>query len=159
MTLKNPFMKKFLLALCLLVGFHSFAQKPDDLVGVWFNEEKDGKVEVFKKADGTYSGKIVWVKNDFNEDGSKPKRDRKNPDEKLRNRVLSGLVILNGLRWDASDKEWEGGQIYDTKSGKTYSCYCKLQPNGTLYFKGFVTGMPFLGRSTVWTRAKTPNNA
>jgi uncharacterized protein (DUF2147 family) len=152
-------MKKMLLALCLLFGFQTFAQKADDLVGVWFNEEKDGKVEVFKKADGTYSGKIVWVKNDFNEDGSKPKRDRKNPEEKLRNRVLSGLVILNGPRWDASDKEWEGGQIYDTKSGKTYSCYCKLQPNGTLYFKGFVTGMPFLGRSTVWTRTKTPNNA
>ncbi len=152
-------MKKFLLALCLLVGFQTFAQKADELVGVWFNEEKDGKVEVFKKADGTYSGKIVWVKNDYNEDGSKPKRDRKNPDEKLRNRVLYGLVILTGLQWDASEKEWVDGLIYDTKSGKTYSCYCKLQPDGTLYFKGFVTGIPFLGRSTVWTRAKTPNNA
>ena len=152
-------MKNFFLALGLLIGFQTFAQKPDDLVGVWLNEEKDGKVEVFKKPDGTYYGKIIWVKNDFNEDGSKPKRDRKNPEEKLRNRVVNGLVILTHLSWDASDKEWVGGQIYDTKSGKTYSCYCKLQPDGTLYFKGFVTGMPFLGRSTVWTRTKTPNNA
>ncbi len=152
-------MRNFFLAIGLFVGFQTFAQKPDDLVGVWFNEEKDGKVEVYKKSDGKFYGKIVWVKNDYNEDGSKPKRDRKNPDEKLRNRVLYGLVVLTGLQWDASEKEWVDGLIYDTKSGKTYSCYCKLQPDGTLYFKGFVTGIPFLGRSTVWTRAKTPNNA
>jgi uncharacterized protein (DUF2147 family) len=146
-------MKKCLLLLILLLSFKALAQKQDQLLGVWFNEEKDGKVEVFKKADGEYCGKIVWVKNDFNDDGSKPKRDRKNPDEKLRSRQVNGLVVLTSLKWDANDKEWEGGQIYDTKSGKTYSCFCKLQPNGTLYFKGYVLGMTFLGRSTVWTRA------
>jgi uncharacterized protein (DUF2147 family) len=146
-------MKKCLLLLALLLSFKSLAQKQDQLLGVWFNEEKEGKVEVFKKADGKYYGKIVWVKNDFNEDGSKPKRDRKNPEEKLRNRVLYGMVVLTGLQWNNEAKEWQGGQIYDTKSGKTYACYCKLQPNGTLYFKGYVMGMTFLGRSTVWTRA------
>lgn len=147
-------MKKMLLLFALFLAGPLFAQKADDLVGVWYNEEKDGKVEVFKKSDGKYYGKIVWVKNDFNDDGSKPKKDRKNPDEKLRNRTVNGLVILTGLQWDSSDKEWQDGQIYDTKSGKTYSCYCKLQKDGTLYFKGYVLGMTFLGRSTVWTRAK-----
>jgi uncharacterized protein (DUF2147 family) len=147
-------MKKIAFLLALMIALPSFGQKADDLVGIWFNEEKDGKVEVYKKADGKYYGKIVWVKNDFNDDGSKPKRDRKNPDEKLRSRQVNGLVVLTSLKWDANDKEWEDGQIYDTKSGKTYSCYCKLQPDGSLYFKGYVLGMTFLGRSTVWTRAK-----
>ena len=145
-------MKKFAFLLALLITLPTFAQKADDLVGVWFNEEKDGKVEVYKKADGKYYGKIVWVKNDFNDDGSKPKRDRKNPDEKLRSRQVNGLVVLTSLKNET--KEWQGGQIYDTKSGKTYSCYCKLQPDGSLFFKGYVLGMTFLGRSTVWTRAK-----
>ena len=109
-------------------------------------------MDVYKKGD-TYSGKVSWLKNDFNEDKSKPKKDQKNPNEKLRTRVILGLGILKDLQWDASDKEWQGGEIYDTKSGKTYSCYAYMQKDGTLFFKGYILGMPFLGRSTTWTRA------
>ncbi len=147
-------MKKFLLlwAALAITSSAAWAQKADDMVGEWYNFEKDAIVDVYKKGDAYY-GKVSWLKNDFNEDKSKPKRDQKNPNEKLRTRVILGLGILKDLKWDADDKEWKGGEIYDTKSGKTYSCYAYLQKDGTLFFKGYILGMPFLGRSTTWTRA------
>jgi uncharacterized protein (DUF2147 family) len=65
-----------------------------------------------------------------------------------------GTTILTGLKWDADDKEWAGGQIYDTKSGNSYDCYARLNADGSLYFKGYMMGMRFVGRSTTWTRVK-----
>jgi len=73
---------------------------------------------------------------------------------KLRSRVLQGTTILTGLKWAADDKEWAGGQIYDTKSGNSYDCYARLNDDGSLYFKGYMMGMRFVGRSTTWTRVK-----
>lgn len=136
--------------LSLLLGFSAMAQKADDIVGVWWNQEKDGRVEVYKKGD-VYFGKIEFIQKNTNADGSSPKKDAKNPDAKLRDRVLMGTVILKNLKWDG--KEWTGGEIYDSKSGNTYSCFARLQKDGSLYFKGYM-GITLLGRSTVWTRFK-----
>ncbi|MFM6998123.1 MAG: DUF2147 domain-containing protein, partial [Bacteroidota bacterium] len=43
---------------------------------------------------------------------------------------------------------------YDTKSGNSYDCYARLNEDGSLYFKGYMMGMRFVGRSTTWTRVK-----
>lgn len=96
----------------------------------------------------------MYVKDNVNSDGSSPKKDNLNPNEKLRSRVLMGTTILTGLKFDSGDKEWADGTIYDTKSGNTYSCFAKLNSDGTLYFKGYLMGMRFIGRSTTWTRVK-----
>lgn len=128
------------------------AQSADGILGVWWNEEKDGKVEVYKVGN-EYRGRVVYVKNNTNPDGTSPKKDNENPDPKLRSRVIQGTTILTGLKYDSDDKEWAGGTIYDTKSGNTYDCYAYLQKDGTLYFKGYLLGMRFIGRSTTWTRA------
>lgn len=141
-------MKNLLLPALLVVGGWAYGQKADDIVGIWWNEEKDGRVEVFKKGD-KYYGKIEFIKKNENPDGSSPKKDLNNPDEKLRDRVLMGTVILKDLEWDG--EEWEDGEIYDSKSGNTYSCFARLQKDGTLYFKGYI-GFSFIGRSTIWTR-------
>jgi uncharacterized protein (DUF2147 family) len=79
--------------------------------------------------------------------------DEFNEDPALAKRQLMNLVILKELKWNASEKEWQEGTIYDPNNGKTYECYCLLQEDGTLYFKGYVLGITWLGRSTVWTRA------
>ena len=144
--------KSILLAIALLLGGNLMAQNADGILGVWWNEEKDGKVEVYKVGN-EYRGRVVYVKNNTNPDGTSPKKDNENPDAKLRTRVIQGTTILNGLKYDAEDKEWAGGTIYDTKSGNTYDCYAYLQKDGTLYFKGYLLGMRFIGRSTTWTRA------
>jgi uncharacterized protein (DUF2147 family) len=141
-------MKNLLLLALLVLGGWAYGQKADDIVGIWWNEEKDGRVEVFKKGD-KYYGKIEYIKKNENPDGSSPKKDLNNPDEKLRDRVLMGTVILKDLEWDGT--EWEDGEIYDSKSGNTYSCFARLQKDGTLYFKGYI-GFSLIGRSTIWTR-------
>jgi uncharacterized protein (DUF2147 family) len=141
------------LGAALALSFSSFAQKSDAILGIWWNEEKDGQVEIYKVG-SEYRGRIVYVKENVNPDGSSPKKDNLNPNEKLRSRVLMGTTILTGLKFDAGDKEWAEGTIYDTKSGNTYSCYAKLNSDGTLYFKGYMMGMRFIGRSTTWTRVK-----
>jgi len=145
--------KFFAFAAALALSYSSFAQKADDLLGVWWNAEKDGQVEIYKVG-SEYRGRIAYVKLNTNPDGTSPKKDNLNPDEKLRSRVLQGLTILTGLKYDADDKEWAGGQIYDTKSGNTYNCYARLNEDGSLYFKGYMLGMRFVGRSTTWTRVK-----
>ena len=144
----------------LLVGMYltsllGFVQPPskDQIEGVWWNEEKTSRVEVYQ-SNGKYYGKIVYLKDDTNPDGSSPRTDYNNPDESKKNRKLIGTLILKNLVWDEDDNEWDDGAIYDPKSGKTYSCYAVLQKDGKLFLKGYVLGMPFLGRSTLWTRYK-----
>lgn len=120
----------------------------DKVLGIWLNEEKDAKVEIYKTGD-KYFGKIVWGKDIFEPDGKTSRTDIKNSDAALRSRKLYNLVILTNFTYD--DGEWSGGKIYDPKSGKTYSCVMKF--NGDkLQIKGYV-GVTWLGRTTIWTRS------
>lgn len=125
-----------------------FAQDADKILGVWLNAEKDAKIEIYKTGD-KYYGKIIWGKNIYEPDGKTARTDIKNPDPKLRSRSLVNLVILRNFSYD--DGEWDGGKIYDPKSGKTYSCIMKLK-GSNLEIKGYV-GITQLGRTTIWTRS------
>ncbi len=123
------------------------AQNADVIKGVWVNEAKDAKVEIYKSGN-KYSGKITWVKDMYEKDGKTIKKDNKNPDEKLRNQSIVNLQILSGFTYD--DNEWTGGELYDPKSGKTYKSKMKLKGN-TLEIRGYV-GSPMFGKTTTWTR-------
>jgi uncharacterized protein (DUF2147 family) len=138
----------FMLMILLISTGKMFAQNADKVLGVWLNAEKDAKVEIYKTGD-KYYGKIVWGKNIYEPDGKTARTDLKNPDPKLRSRSLVNLVILNNFKFD--DGEWNGGKIYDPKSGKTYSCIMKFN-GSSLEIKGYV-GITLLGRTTVWTRS------
>lgn len=144
-------MKKLTLLLftLLLTAGSIFAQSNagDKILGTWLNEEKDGKIEIYKNG-SKYFGKLVWGKNMYEPDGSS-RTDIKNPDPKLRSRKLQDLVLLTNFTYD--DGEWEGGKIYDPKSGKTYSCIMRFKGN-ILQIKGYI-GITLLGRTTVWTKA------
>ena len=143
-------MRNWLVVLSLFVGFQSFAQ--NEILGTWYNDIKSSKIEVYEEK-GLYYGRITWLEDPANSDGSTPRVDEFNEDPALAKRQLMNLVILKELQWNASEKEWQEGTIYDPNNGKTYECYCLLQEDGTLYFKGYVLGITWLGRSTVWTRA------
>jgi uncharacterized protein (DUF2147 family) len=87
-----------------------FAQaNPDAIVGIWFNEEKDAKIKVYKE-NGKFYGKIVWHKTG---DDISP-YDENNPDPDLQTRKKLGLVILNDFVFDGG--QWEDGTIYDPKT-------------------------------------------
>lgn len=146
-------MKKFVIILMFVfIGTQLFAQKSERITGVWWNDEKTSKLEVKKDANGLYTATIVYIIPEKYENGEPPKDDE-NPDPKLRDRSELGLTIMTGLKYDAGENEWSGGRIYDPKSGKTYDCYVWMEEsNDVLNMKGYVVGIRWLGRSTVWTR-------
>lgn len=143
-------MKKLtLLFFMLLVATGSiFAQAAGDkILGTWLNEEKDGKIEIYKNGN-KYFGKLIWGKNMYEPDGSS-RTDRENPDPKLKKRKLQDLVLLTNFTYNGG--KWEGGKIYDPKSGKTYSCVMRFK-GSVLQIKGYI-GITLIGRTTVWTKA------
>ncbi len=144
-------MKKLLIVLFLVTSISTFAQA-DKILGTWLNEPKDAKIEVYKKGD-QYFGKIIWLSKNVGPNGESPKLDVNNEDEKLRSRPIVGINILKDLEWDEDDNEWDDGEIYDPRSGSTYSLYAKLEDANTLFLKGYM-GLAVIGRSTLWTRVK-----
>ena len=141
---------KNILTLLLIVSSSTIFAQADKILGTWLNEPKDAKIEVYKKG-SEYFGKIIWLKNNVNDDGTSPKIDSKNEDESLRSRTIVGINILKDLEWDEDDNEWDDGEIYDPRSGSTYSLYAKLEDSNTLFLKGYI-GFSLIGRSTTWTR-------
>jgi len=128
----------------------SLSQEADAVLGIWLTQDKDSKVEIYKK-NNKYHGKIVWLKEP-NKNG-KPKVDDKNPDEKKNGRAIMGLVLMTNFEYD-EDFVWEDGEIYDPKNGKTYSCKMTLSKDkNTLDVRGFI-GISLIGRTAVWTRSK-----
>jgi len=129
------------------------AQAADDILGNWLNQEGTAKIHVFKasngKFKGKYFGKIYWLKEPTK--NGKPKVDEKNPDASKRNVEINGLIILNNFEFDADDKEWEDGTIYDPKNGKTYSCNITLVGD-KLNVRGYI-GISMIGRTAIWTKA------
>jgi len=129
------------------------AQSADDILGNWYNQEGTAKIHVFKAANGKfkgkYFGKIIWLKEPTK--NGKPKVDENNPDASKKNAELNGLILLNNFVFDADDKVWEDGTIYDPKNGKTYSCNITLVGD-KLNVRGYV-GISMIGRTAIWTKA------
>jgi len=141
---------KITAAIILMIAFgmgQLMAQSGDRILGQWLNEEKDAKVEIYKQGD-KYFGKIVWLQTPNREDGT-PKLDDENPDEALQKRAIQGLEMLTNFTYD--DDEWDDGEIYDPKSGKTYSCYMELEEPTKLMIKGYI-GVKWIGRTTYWSK-------
>jgi uncharacterized protein (DUF2147 family) len=136
--------------LCLL-GLLALAASPaaDQLCGLWYNQEHDARLEIYQTHD-RFEAKIVWLKEP--EENGKPKIDKNNPDKELRSRPVLGMVVLHDLRKTDDPNFYKGGEIYDPKNGKTYDCRVTFQGE-RLKLRGFVLGMPFLGRTATWSRA------
>ena len=137
-----------LILFSLILNFPVWAQnKVDSPVGTWTNENKEARFEIFNCGE-KLCGKIIWLKEPMR--NGKPKMDANNPNEKLKNRPILGMVFLQDFN-SVGNNKWENGTIYDPKSGKTYSCYLKLIDRTTLEVKGYI-GISLIGRSQIWTR-------
>lgn len=139
----------FLLGGCLLKGH---AQKAS-IEHTWYNAEKTSRIQIYKAADGKFYGKIVWL-SEPNDENGKPRTDVKNPKENLRATPLLNYPILKAFTPNPKEPEvYEGGTVYDPKSGKTYCG--KLTVEGkTLKLKGFICGFSLLSRSSTWEMAE-----
>ncbi len=139
----------------ILLATAAAAAGGDAVLGVWLNQEKDAKIEIYRCAE-QYCGKVVWLKEPVYPPGSQdgvpgtPKVDHHNPDHALRSRPIIGLTIVRGMTY-AGDNTWKHGTIYDPKSGKTYSAKMTLVSPAELHLRGYI-GISLIGRTAIWTR-------
>jgi uncharacterized protein (DUF2147 family) len=142
-------MKKITTTLVLtILTLFAFAQTNADVVGEWYNAEKDAVITIFEE-DNSLSGKITWMLHPNDEDGN-PKTDPLNPDESLKSRPRMGMIMMNSFS-HIEGNVWDNGKLYDPKKGKTYSGMLTLKDKNTLDLRGYI-GFSFLGRSSTWTR-------
>jgi uncharacterized protein (DUF2147 family) len=99
-----------------------------------------------------YHGKPIWIRDSLNTAG-KLRLDKNNPKESLRNTTVLGMQVLRNLKFNTN--EWIDGTIYDPETGNEYSCKATLN-GANLELRGYILGLPFLGRTTVWTRNQKP---
>ena len=142
-------MKKIITTLLFaFVGLFAFSQTNADIVGEWYNAEKDAVITLFEENE-TVSGKITWMQFP-NDDNGNPKTDPLNPDEKLKSRARMGMVLMTGFAYD-EDNVWDDGELYDPKKGKSYSGMMTLKDKNTIDLRGYI-GFSFIGRSSTWKR-------
>jgi uncharacterized protein (DUF2147 family) len=151
MTTKNIIRTFSICLFVLKLGcINLFAQgKADDIVGIWLTEGKEpAKIQIYKSGEKFY-GKIIWLKNSTG--NGKQRLDKHNPEKAKRSNPIIGLIMLNDFKFNGSD-EWNGGNIYDPESGRTYSCNMSLKNRNTLKVRGYVS-VSLFGRSEAWTKA------
>lgn len=130
----------------------TFSQEPDNaamrVLGKWLTAEGESTVDIFLCDSVTFCGKIVWLRDPLK--NGKPVVDDKNPEDSLRTRPVLGLELLRGFMY-AGDGVWNGGKIYDPKSGNDYSAKMTLVDSTNLDLRGYVV-IPLFGRTEHWTR-------
>ena len=101
--------------------------------GVW--KLNSGKVTVRIAPCGpSLCGAIVGLAKPLDKKG-RPKVDKRNPNESLRDRPLMGLTVLANMR-PAGENRWQG-TIYNADDGRTYSSYMNVSGN-SMNVKGCV---------------------
>lgn len=138
------------LGVCLTIVGMLTGDTGQQIVATWLNASGEGRIQIYEDKD-RFFGKLIWLKNPLNEQG-KPKLDHKNPDNNLKTRPLIGAVILKDFKYEGEGK-WEDGEIYDPKSGKTYSCNLTLVKEDVLEVRGYI-GISLIGRTETWTKVK-----
>ena len=138
--------------LFILLIFSVFAQNraPENIIGIWSSEDDDVKIEIYK-AGPQYFGKQIWGESLFEADGTTPKKDVNNSNERLRRRDLKNLVILKNIDHDGGASY--SGIFYDYKTGKSYKSILKLQGSDVLKVRDY-TVVSLFGKSTTWTRVQ-----
>ena len=146
--LKKSLLAALVLSLSILGMTQESKGTADKIEGLWFNDIKDAKIQIFKANDGKFYGKIIWLRDPLK--NGKPKLDDKNNKEELKNQPIVGLMILKGFKKE-DEKTYDDGRIYDPTNGKTYDC--KMTYKGKiLSIRGYI-GFSLFGRTTIWERA------
>lgn len=102
--------------------------KPDDICGVWIDDNKDGKTEFYKVSPGKYEAKLVWLADSLDRKGN-PLCDKRNSDKDLRDRPLIGIKVMQ-MDWDEEEQCYILHYAYDPKLG--------MSGSGKMWVKGDV---------------------
>ena len=136
---------KLFSVLTLCIGSLAFAQ----IEGKWNTiDDETGKpksiVEIFKKSDGKYYGKVIQLLiKPIDPNCSSCKDDRKG-------KPILGMEVIRGLKKNQND--FDGGTITDPKTGKTYKCSIKREEN-RLIVRGYL-GISLIGRNQTWHKVE-----
>lgn len=132
------------LALALGAAMTAPALAVEPIAGRWVTAEKDAVIAI-RKCGKSLCGTIE--KFLIPPPGGNDQRDVNNTDPAKRQRKLIGTAILSGLTADAD--AWRG-QVYDPKSGRTYTSEVRRKGDGTLEVKGCFGP---LCQTQVWRKA------
>ncbi len=145
-------MVKIFSCLFFILSLNVFAQKTkDEILGKWMSTDKSVAVEVYREGN-TFKAKVIWF--DERLGNGKPmneRRDRQNPDPKLRNRKVIGMDILQNLDYNPQDHRWENGKIYDASSGRIWDTFAEINEEGKLCVRGFWK-FTWIGKSLYFNR-------
>jgi uncharacterized protein (DUF2147 family) len=138
-------------ALICATAAAAFAAGPPKEAGLWIDDSGDGAVKI-EPCGAKLCGHIVWLRNLVNDKGDVLK-DRHNPDPKMQSRLICGLPVIGQLDPQPGGG-FDGGWVYDPKEGKSYSVAIQLAGADQLQVTGYL-GVKLLGKTLMWTRAKT----
>lgn len=138
-------MHRKIVILVLTILAAGTAEAAPDVTGNWLTEDKKAVVAI-AACGRSLCGRVLRV---LVRDTGAPVNDVHNPDPALRKRPILGLPMLTGFAPSAAG--WDGGRIYDPKSGKTYRSKLRLQHDGSLKVSGCVVIFCLTQR---WTRTR-----
>lgn len=126
-----------------------------DVVGDWYVADSLALIRITQEQ-GAFYGNTIWMKMPNNLDGS-PKQDTKDPGPSKRQKQLVGSRVLYSLKY-AGEGVWDGGTIYDARSGKTYKCKITMKERSTIAVRGYI-GFSLIGASTTSHRKQVSINS
>ncbi|MEM7267945.1 MAG: DUF2147 domain-containing protein [Pseudomonadota bacterium] len=142
-------MKKLAICVAAMVAAPAWATSPPQgPQGLWLTEKKGVILDVYACGEAALCARTVWLKKMNHKDGA-PRLDAKNPDAALRERHWCGIEVIRGVAEDGPGK-WEGGKIYDPKTGLTFDFDMKLDGD-QMKVRGYKV-VRAIGKSETWTR-------
>jgi uncharacterized protein (DUF2147 family) len=145
-------MKLFTTAL-IAATLHAGAWAQASPVGVWKTIDDETKQERslvrIEEQGGTLVGRIEKLADPTRQDAvcTECSDDRKG-------KPMLGMTIIRGVKQNAGDKTWDGGEILDPSNGKTYRVRLTPIDGGkALEVRGYI-GSPLFGRTQTWIRAQ-----
>lgn len=128
-------------AMPVLSAAPALAVSDADLMGVWRHPDNGSHIQIYA-CGASACAKVVSVTDPG-------RKDTHNPDPKLRDRPVVGVVIMNGGK-KAGPLKWQG-RLYNTLDGGTYSGTLELQSEKQLKLSGCVLG-GLICESRIWTK-------
>lgn len=147
-------MRRLLTIVFISIVSYSYSQtiNPDQLLGVWVPKKGDSHVKI-EKIGSKYFGKVIWLQNPNEKDGTGPDLDDKNPDKTMRTVPIMGLRVLKDFSYEG-EGIFKGGNAYDPNNGKTYCGKITIIDADHIDMRGSICGLSFLGRTETWVRFK-----
>ena len=146
-------MKNFFMTAMLGISVFVSAAAQEDadrIIGTYLAtyEGEESKVSIFKEDDGTYTARVIWVLNKYDENGN-VKTDEKNPDKSKRNTPCDEIVLIERMSYNQKKNSWTDAKIYDPVRGIKANADCSFAPDGRLKVRGSVMG---IGVSVYWEK-------